>query len=225
MLVTAIGSLAPEANIPSVLGVATQKQEVVSTLAQIDATREQVSEALENAKTRRAETKAKLELRRQEISQKIEERKEALRERLAQVQDARKRTVVQNIAESLNTKNQRWVSHWTNVIDRLTQILAKVEDRTTRAKESGVDTTTVEAAITSAKNSIADAQSAVSNQAAKVYEINIGDEESLRADVKEAIDQFKTDTRTVHSSIKIARESVVAALRALAAVLPGEREE
>lgn len=225
MVVTMANSLAPQANLEKVLGVNTQlaqntRLEVQASIA--PSLRPRVSQALLDAQTRRETVRENVQERLEAAKERVIQNRVRLQNQLQLIQDENKRRVVENIAERVEIRNEYWVMHWNNVLERLSEILAKIEDRADRAQQAGLDTTDLTQSIREAQTAISDAQTAVTNQASKVYSINITDETTLREDVQEVIGQYKADLETVQSAIRAARAAVQDCFEALRLLYPQE---
>lgn len=225
MVVTMANSLAPQANLDKVLGVNTQLAQNTRLEVQASSSptlRPRVSQTLLNTQTRRETIRENVQERLEAAKERVIQNRVRLQNQLQLIQDENKRRVVANIAERIENRNEYWVMHWNNVLERLSSILAKIEDRADRAQQAGLETADLTQTIRSAQTAIADAQTAVNNQASKVYSINITDETTLREDVQEVIDQYKADLETVQSAIRAARAAVQDCFEALRLLYPQE---
>ena len=146
---------------------------------------------------------------------KLEARREQLQEKLAQLSDERKSRLAENINNALSRLNERWTDHFGDVLDKLTEILDKIEARVQTLKANGTDTVLADSAIATARTAITTAESAVTEQAGKDYTIEISEEATLREDITMTKNQLKADLRAVHELIKTAREAVRAVIQTL----------
>ena len=166
------------------------KEERERILEEIQETKEQASEA---ARTKRLEFK----------------------EKLAEIKDARKKLVIERLDFNLAFFNEKWINHWNRVLDRLRQLLTKIETRTDKAEEAGLDVTQVREAIVAANQAIEDAQEAGALQAGKTYVIEGEDEENLGQDVSSEVQELKSDLKVTKDLVVAARNSVRDALKSL----------
>lgn len=176
-----------------------------------------------------ADHRARIEAKKATMSAEIKAKREAFHERLAEIKDERKQRILENLVTRYAHINERWTNHFLHVLDRLAQILDKLEMRMQEtAANSSVDTSGVPEAIDGARAAIADAQTTVENQAAKVYTIEIslqstespsadtvGDETTLRDDAQAVHETLRADLAAARSTVKAAREAVHAAFQAL----------
>jgi hypothetical protein len=159
------------------------------------------NEQLEKAREQRKKVEEAAKKRREEIKAKVESKREELKEKLESIKDENKKKIVEHLGEMMASKNEKWTSHWNTVLTRLTEILAKVEER-------GGDVALAKAAIT-------EAQAAVTAQSAKTYTISVTTEAKLREDVSPTATQFKADLKATQEKVKDAREAVHAAFKSI----------
>ncbi|MDP3982777.1 MAG: hypothetical protein Q8Q65_01735, partial [bacterium] len=108
--------------------------------------------------------------------------------------------------------NERWTTHFGQVLDKLEEVLAKIATH-------GVDTAAASRTITSARV-------VVDNQSLQGYVITITNESNLRSDAQASHEQLKVDLGVAREAVKSARVAVRAA-RALveqASVKPAASE-
>ena len=194
-----------------------------------------ISEAQEDTPTKdeiRAEKKAQIKALKVEREQKREEMKdkreevresaktsrEEFRERLAEIKDERKQKVVERIVGKLDTMGDRWTERWTKALDRMEELLVKIESRADKASEAGHDASGVTAAIIIANAKIATARAAIETQAGNEYVITITDESSLGSDISSVVQQLRSDLSAVRDTVKEARDAVKDALKSLKAI-------
>jgi prefoldin subunit 5 len=188
-LVMAANTLAPQANLPKVLGT-----EDEATSSAVTDRIQKRSEALEAAREKRLQA-----------LQRAKDAREQFKQRLETIKDERKQKVVENLDERIASQNQKWVEHWNNVLGRLTELVVKIEK----------DISSVTTAVSQANAAIATAQSAVTIQAGKTYIIDITTEDNLGQAVRTTIAQFHSDVKAVIETIRSARLAVQDAFQAL----------
>ncbi|MBI4085895.1 MAG: hypothetical protein HY433_01465 [Candidatus Liptonbacteria bacterium] len=193
--------------------------------------RENIQDMRQNARERRAELKTQMqekreefkktiEAKREELKNEIEARKEALKIRLKAIKDERKKLAVERIDDGLGKMNARMTAHFTDVLDKLADVLGRIVSRTDKAADGGLDVSAVRTAVTEAESAIASARSAVAAQAGKAYSITVTTEDTLRADVGGARKALHDDLKKVQDAVKAAREKVRKAATTLAQI-PG----
>lgn len=227
-------SMAPQANLPKVLGVRVMgddtlvstnssdtnddeldfrsRDQIKNRLTQV---RENKNNFLEEARERRKEKLEAAKKAREEALENAKERREEFKKHLEELKDERKQKIVEHLDERLASLNQKWVNHFNRILTRLTEILAKIQGRTDELAGNGADVTEVNTAISAANSAIDTAQAAVDGQAGKTYVIEITDEESLGENVSEVIHQFREDIAGVREVVRDAREAVRSAYKAL----------
>ena len=160
-------------------------------------------ETKEEIKQTRAINKASIEAKLVENRKAIEEKRTELREDLKKIRDEKKKQVVENTASRISDRNTRWVSHWNEVLERLSSILEKIE-----TEASSLNNTALNEAIAKAKSSLAASQTKVSTQAAKLYSPTIETESSLGENMRELISLFQADVKSVITSLNETRRMV-----------------
>ena len=222
-LVTVANTVAPQANIPRVLGVQIAQDTTVD-VQNVDTTNlgsarsTRVREAVEDARIRRQEAIEEFQARRQAAKEEWETRREEFKQRLTEIRDERKREIVKLMDLRMEKMLERWVEHWNRVLARLTEILAKVGTRADKAEAAGHDVSSTRAAITEAEAAIAEAQAAVNELAGKTFVIEITDEENLGQNVSDTIHQVREELQAVREKVRAARQAVLDVLHALQAI-------
>lgn len=188
----------------------------------------QVIDTKREIQVKRPEALDNLQTRRQEASEKAQNRREEFRERVAEIRDERAQRILNNLAERFDTVNEKWTSHWTRVLSRFSEILAKMKERVGRiGDETGKDVSVVLGAIKEAEADIAAAQEAVNAQAAKSYTPEIDNEANIGKNVRALVSQFRADLKATLEHVQGARKSMTDALsnmKSLAQVKEGGEE-
>ena len=177
----------------------------------VDAKRVELQNARENFKKT-------VEVKRAELKNTIQTQRDELKTKLQNIKDERKKTAVERIDQNLTNLNARMTTHYTNVLDQISGVLARVTSRADKAQTNGKDVTTVRTAITNAQNAIDAAQVAVVAQAGKTYSMNISGDETLKNDVGVARQALRDDLKKVEDSVKAARDGVRQAAITLAQI-------
>ncbi len=149
----------------------------------------------------------------------IEAKRKALsadfQSKLQVIRDEKRKQVVSNLNDKLGNREQKWCAHWSEVVDRLNDILGRVKTRRDKAKAAGKDVTSVNTAIAAADTAIASAKQIAAGQCAKTYAIQITTDANLGQSVKATISQFETDIKTVFAAMNAARDAVRLAIQSL----------
>lgn len=169
-----------------------------------------------NIKEQKETAKKRLETARKEAKLKVEAKRTELKEKIQQLKDEKKKAAALRIDNQLNRLNEQWTTHFSNVLNQLTNILGKVELRTEKAKVNGKDITATVTMVEKAKQAIAAAKTAVEEQAKKSYVAAVDSEDKLK-------DAFKTQKDLLHKDLfglrdglmKDARKAVQDALQSL----------
>jgi len=190
----------------------------------------QIKIGLENIKAKRTElntqlkkaqeaAKNRLEVAREEVKKTVEARQTELKDKISKLRDKKKRQIVTRLDEQMARLNIQWTDHFSNVLNRLLEILGKIELRTTKAETSGKDVTAVKTAIQNAKAAIETARTAVETQAKKTYIATFSSETGLGAAFKVVREQLRKDLFGLRDgAMKSARETVQNSLQALKSV-------
>ena len=190
----------------------------------------QIKIGLENIKAKRTElntqlkkaqeaAKNRLEVAREEVKKTVEARQTELKDKISKLRDKKKRQIVTRLDEQMARLNIQWTNHFSNVLNRLLEILGKIELRTTKAETSGKDVTAVKTAIQNAKAAIETARTAVETQAKKTYIATFSSETGLGAAFKVVREQLRKDLFGLRDgAMKSARETVQNSLQALKGV-------
>jgi len=190
----------------------------------------QVKTDRENIKTKRAElntqlketreaAKKRLEASREEAKETVKARRLELKDKISKLRDEKKKQIAARLDEQLASLNARWTDHFNNVLNRLSEILGKVELRAGKAESSGKDVAAVKTATQNAKTAIGTARTAVETQAKKTYVAAFGSEKELGAAFKAVREQLHKDLFGLRDgAMKSAREAVKEALQALKGV-------
>lgn len=149
----------------------------------------------------RMEVQNKVEKRgvekRVEIKEGISSRSAAFKEKLKTIQDGRKKEVTQRIQTKLADINKKRITHYREILKRLSNILVRLEE-----KNPDLD-------IEKAKQAIVVAQAAVDAQAAKEYIPAIKDENTLRQTVGSSMTQLQKDLQTTKLLVQAAKDAVM----------------
>lgn len=148
----------------------------------------------------------------------IEAAREEFREKLAEIRNVQKRRILERIGDRLDQINDRWTTHFDNVLSRLGEILAKIGTRADKLEGDGQDVALVRQAITDAETAIALAQGVVDSQAENSYVIDITDEASLKDDFKAVRDILHSDLTATRDEVRTARQTVHDAFQVLRSV-------
>ncbi|MBI2103842.1 hypothetical protein HYT59_02465 [Candidatus Woesebacteria bacterium] len=183
-------------------------------------TEEAIKERLE---TMSLEEKAKrLEEIRLEAKKRWELKKADFKENVAVIKVEKRKLVLEKLVEKFNAVNNKWVDHWEGILNKLSQILDKVDARAEKLTSEGIDTSTYKTAAATARAKIAEAVEALEDQAADTYVFDADTETEFGTQVKSIPTLFKADVQATHELVKEAREGVNDAFAALKALKSNE---
>ena len=103
-------------------------------------------------------------------------------------------------------------------LERLTNIIVKLQDRLTTLKNEGQNTSSAETAISNAQKAIETSKIAVQTQSSKEYVPQISNESALQQTISTTSSQLKTDLATTHKTVIAAHQAVVKAHQAIIAI-------
>jgi len=178
-----------------------------STLATEDKMSEKTASNAAISELRRTR-KAEIEKIRLEKKSEMAVKKAEFEEQLQTLKDETKKQIAEKISERLTTSNTNATNRMFEIIDKLNEIMLRIEAKVTDAKTNGIDTTVQEEGIQNAKSAIQGASDAITEQAAKEYIITVGDDTTLRNDVGTVVSQQKQDLRTTYELVRSARQAV-----------------
>lgn len=176
-------------------------------------------ELKQNLEAKRKEAKERLETVREEAKMRVKATREELKKKIDGLRDEKKKERAKRLDEQLNRLNERWTTHFTNVLSRLESVLGKIKIRKDKAASLGKDLTAVDTAIAAAESVIASTRSAVEAQAQKDYTVTFTSEEQLKEAFRAAKKQLHQDLTSLRDgAMKSARNAVHDVQRALAGV-------
>lgn len=191
---------------------------VASAVAQTKRVDIKAKRAELNTQLKEAQEAAKkqIEAVREEAKKAAETRRAELKDKISKLRDEKKKQIATRLDQQMARLNARWTDHFNNILNRLSEILSKVELRTSKAETSGKDVAAVKTAIQNAKTAIVTARAAVEAQAKKTYTATFSSEKELGAAFKAVKEQLKTDLFGLRDgAMKSAREAVQDAHQAL----------
>lgn len=132
-----------------------------------------------------------------------EQKRTEIQNKIQKIKDTRKQKIVTGLERSYVNINNRWTTHFKNVLERLTKILDKVKARAEK-KNNSVALSSINGVYTQ----IDKVKAAVEEQALKTYTIEITNENRLGEAAKAVHSQLKNDLRALREQIKAIRESI-----------------
>lgn len=170
-------------------------------------------------KDERDAAKKRLETVREETKKATEALRVEFKDKISKLRDERKKQIATRLDKQLAHLNTQWTDHFNDVLNRLSEILSKVELRADKAQTNGRNVSTVKTAIGNAKTAIESARTAVRTQAKKTYIVTFSSEKELGTAFKAVREQLKKDLFGLRDgAMKSAREAVQNALQALKGV-------
>jgi hypothetical protein len=159
---------------------------------------------------------------REAFKKEIEHQQVTLQNQIAHLKDENKKRIVAKVTTNCQDISLKRTDRMTEMLTKLSTILANVSNHAASASAAGRDTAGVESTITIAQSAIADAQSAVASQAGILCNITVTGDATVKSEVGSAIKAFQNQLKSVYSSVVAAKKAVGDAIRALSDVT-GER--
>ncbi len=185
----------------------------VSSRDDVKAKREELNTKI---KDEREAAKKRLETAREEAKKADETRRSELKDKISKLRDEKKKQIATRLNEQLEHLSTQWTDHFSNVLNRLSEILSKVELRADKAQAAGKDVSAVRTAIANAKTMIGIARTAVETQAKKTYTATFSSDKELNTAFKNVKEQLRKDLFGLRDvTMKSAREAVQSAHQAL----------
>lgn len=181
----------------------------------------------EEAGQKRENLEARLVAKQDRLEEKLTNREEriatktaALKNRLKAFKDKQKAQRVETINENLEEINSRRTQTMGNHLDKMIQILNRLETRV-ETSASEADLTAVTSAIADARSAIGKAKSAITAQADKDYIITVNKEATVKEDAMLQRDNLHQDLKAVHELVVTARKAVSNAISTTVSTLKG----
>lgn len=133
----------------------------------------------------------------------LDQKRADFKTRLLEIKDARKQKIVENLDKSYVNINNRWTTHFKNVLQRLTKIADKIKIVAQKQNNTAALTK-----IDQIYAQIAALNTSVDTQAGKTYTITITDDAKLGESAKTVHRQLRTDLESLRDQIKNIRESL-----------------
>lgn len=190
--------------------------------------RERVEDLKDRMKDKFEDKRDIMEVKKRETRLRLEEKREmmatkaaALKERLEDFRDKIKANIIEKVSNALNRINDNRTERMQAHLDKMSEIVVKLENRLAEASSSARNTASASAAITSAKETIDVASEAVAKQAEKDYTVNVSTEKLSRAETKDTRDVLHNDLQSVKRLVVDAKHKVAMAIRSVAQTLGG----
>ena len=163
----------------------------------------------------RQSSKAAMMDQRQDMKASMSAKRAEFKEKLQAIKDTKKQAVVDKIDVKISTVNSSQTKKWEEVLTKLEGILGRISSQGATLKSEGLNTTMLDASITSAQRAIQTANTSVTTQSQKDYVITITSESALRNTVGSTVSLFRTDLKNTQQTVNAARLAVVKAAEEL----------
>lgn len=139
-------------------------------------------------------------------------------DRLRQIADAQQRTRVERVDRLLQDTNERMAKRYVGILDRLSQILARIEQRSNKAAANGVAVSSVRSSVATAAETIAAARNSLLVQAGRTYEVAVTSATALRSAAERGRQSLQQDLGAVERLVRTAAVAVERAASELAKI-------
>lgn len=143
----------------------------------------------------------------QQKAQRLQERMN-FQSKLALIKDEKKKALVEKIDTKIASISAKDTTRMANAVTQLDEILTKIKDQAATAKQTGKDTTALDAAIADADKAISSASAGIKVQATKTYTLNITSESTLRNNVGVTVRQLEMDLKNTYKLVIAAKQAV-----------------
>lgn len=157
---------------------------------------------------------------REDVRETIKEKKDEFKNRLQTIKDEKKAQIVERLDGKMTTINTNQTDKMLTHIEKMESIIERLNLKIVEAEGLGKDVSAAKSLITQAEAAIADAKSAVTEQAGKDYTPEITDETTLGEVVSTAMTQLRTDLSALHTKVIAAKQSVITAATEVAKLRP-----
>lgn len=192
-------------------------------------------DATNTGTTRRQVIQQKIDTRKEVVQnrldalrEKISSREAILKAKLATFKDKRKAEIAERVNTNLSRINKNQTDQMKRHLDRMSQILAKLQSRVSSGSPDIKDVNLANSAIASASSAIASASAAVTQQALNDYTIQATSEANIRKDAQAARNKLHTDLKAVRKLVIDAKQAVANAIRVAKSgklEIPGKAKE
>lgn len=167
-----------------------------------EAVKEKVEARIEAVKEKVETRKEKVAERIETLKEKMASREAVLKAKIAKFKDKKKGEAVERINTNLNQINQKQTEDMMKHLDKMSQLLSKLESR---AKTNS--------SIEDAKTAISSASAAVKAQSEKDYSVTITSESTAKTDASKVRQQLHTDLLAIRKQVVAAKQAVATAIR------------
>jgi len=174
----------------------------------------------EKVETRKAAITEKIETRKENVANKISAMKEriatkeaAFKARLEAFKDKRKAEIAERVNTNLNKINKNHTDQMLKHLEKMSELLDKLEARVNSVGPDVKDPVVAKAAIADSRAKIAAATATVTAQSEKDYTLTITTESKVKADAQKMRDQLRADLQTTRQLVIDAKQSVANAIR------------
>jgi hypothetical protein len=171
---------------------------------------------------KRGDQLAFAQIPRDEIRERIATKTAQLKIRLEAFRDQRKAAITERISDNLNKINTQRTEQSLKHLDKMTEILMRLEKRVAQSSSSA-DKTPTNNAISLAKDKIATASQSAMLQSEKDYTLTATEEGKIREEAKTKRDMLHADLKALLLKVQDAKKAVANAIETAATTLGGKK--
>ncbi len=142
-----------------------------------------------------------------EVKTRLETAKAEFKASLIKIKDERKQKTVESIAIKIQDLNTKAVENLSDSINKLENVLFRIEARSEEYKTKGIDVSVTTDAIAKAKTAIEVAKQALVEQSGKVYTTKITTESLIKETMTTMKDGFLKDIQNLHEKVLVAHSA------------------
>lgn len=157
--------------------------------------------------------KEKVTTRIDSMKEKMASREAALKIKLGTFRNKERAAIADRVNTNLNMINKNQTTQMLKHLDTISSILTKLENRVNQNTPDIKDPAMAREVIANARNAIASASAAVSEQAAKDYTIQVTSEGRIRQDAQKQREALHKDLSALRKLVIDAKQSVANAIR------------
>lgn len=188
--------------------VESRTQKIDSRIAQIQTSMQEKMIALEQRRMAEASKSAMFRQKFEIMKERIASHEASVKAKIQLFKDKQKSQIAERINTNLNKINQNQTSQMLRHLEKMSQLLDRLEERVNSNSPDIKDPTLTMQAIAEARKAIEDAKKAVEEQALADYTINVTTETNIKEDAK-------AQREKLHKDIKEARKLVIDAKQAV----------
>jgi len=157
----------------------------------------------------KSEIREQVQQRLEERKQTLEQKREEFRERLSEIRSAKKQEILEHVESQLNQINRKLVEQLLAKVERIAELLNKLEEAANTLETEGGNVDEVTSLIAAARTSLETFETALMAQAQKTYTPTLTTEDNFRTDVGEQHQALKNDLELLRTDLMAIKNQIV----------------